>query len=275
MSFGNAVNIRPPRHGFTLAELLIAGGVMAMILAAMANVFSAVQMSSDYVRGKGQTVQHARVALHRIQSFMNEATATEDFYGFEVFGEVVNGYAYPDTLVVWRPDGDPLNPDGPPLFSEIVVFCPDPNAPNQLLEITDPADTRPVPAFTATGAWATELDNLKNGTTANRVVLTNMLRVGSTALIDGDMSAPRGAVRFDVRVLPTVGEWSQFQAGTSNWADLAWVQGIYSSQTGLRQVWGRVELQLMPADAGTQIDPTGETAIPFFGSGALYYEMTQ
>ncbi len=42
------------------------------------------------------------------------------------------------------------------------------------------------------------------------------------------------------------------------------------SQTGLRQSWCRIELQLRPSHVD---DHTADPAIPFFGSGAVYYEM--
>ena len=54
---------------------------------------------------------------------------------------------------------------------------------------------------------------------------------------------------------------------------MPWVQGVYGSQSGLRQAWLRFELQLMPSEISADRDSSGQQAIPFFGSAAVYYEM--
>jgi hypothetical protein len=40
----------------------------------------------------------------------------------------------------------------------------------------------------------------------------------------------------------------------------------------MRQSWLRTELQLLPGDASSA-DTTGQQAVPFFGSAALYYQV--
>jgi len=52
-----------------------------------------------------------------------------------------------------------------------------------------------------------------------------------------------------------------------------WVQDIHGPNTGLRQAWCRFELQLTPGEDSRASDPNGDTAIPFFGSGAIYYQL--
>jgi hypothetical protein len=91
----------------------------------------------------------------------------------------------------------------------------------------------------------------------------------------------RGAVRFEVAVTPSAEEWASYQSGALPWVDepgkqgLPWVQGIVGSRSGLRQVRLRTELQLMPGKTAVLEDPTGQQAIPFLGSAALYYEMAR
>ena len=83
----------------------------------------------------------------------------------------------------------------------------------------------------------------------------------------------RGALRFESRLRPSAADWSDYQADNVAWDDLPWVQGICGSQTGLRQAWVRIEMQLVPGQASATHDPSGLRAIPFFGSAAVYYEL--
>ncbi len=47
---------------------------------------------------------------------------------------------------------------------------------------------------------------------------------------------------------------------------------MYGSQTGLRQVWLRMELQLMPGEAAL-CGNAADQAVTFLSSAALYYPM--
>ena len=105
--------------------------------------------------------QHARVALDRITRTIYGATANEQFPGCIVVAETINGWRYPDTLVIWRPNGAAANPNGLPRYCELVIYCPHPNNPNQLVEITAPTDTRTVPAVTDTSSWQSEIAAIK------------------------------------------------------------------------------------------------------------------
>jgi hypothetical protein len=46
---------------------------------------------------------------------------------------------------------------------------------------------------------------------------------------------------------------------------------MYSSTSGMRQSWLRIEMQLLPGLNSE--DTTGQAAIPFLGSAALYYNL--
>jgi hypothetical protein len=69
---------------------------------------------------------------------------------------------------------------------------------------------------------------------------------------------------------PSETDWTQYLAGSKTWESLSFVQGIRGSVSGLRQSWCRFELQLCPY--GTD-DHSRDLAIPFFGSGAVLYEL--
>jgi hypothetical protein len=250
--------------------MLIAMSVVSLMTISLGALTHAVKISSDYTEGTANATQHARVAFERISRAVGQGQASESFPGAIVFADAVGSWTYPDTLVVWHPTGIAASPTGMPQFNEIVVYCPNPAIPSQLLEITSPADTRVVPAITDLVTWSTELTNLKTGLASQKVLITDMLR---TATPTGGTTA-RGAVRFTVELHPTASEWASFRAGTLTFNSVHWAQGIYGSQTGLRQTWVRGELQLMPG-YNLPADPSGQVAIAFLGSAALYWNLHQ
>ncbi|MBI3839459.1 MAG: type II secretion system protein [Planctomycetia bacterium] len=258
------------RRALTLVELLIAMSIVGLMTAALGALAHAVKVSSDYTDGTTNATQQARVAFERISSAVNQGLASESFPGAIVYADTVGTWTYPDTLVVWHPTGAAANPTGMPQFNEIVVYCPNPAIPSQLLEITSPTDTRIVPPVTDWATWSTELTNLKTGATSQKVLITDLLR---TAMPSSGTVA-RGAARFLVELHPTATDWANFRAGTLAFNNVPWVQSIYGSQTGLRQTWVRSELQLMPG-YNLPSDPSGQVAIPFLGSATLYWNLHQ
>jgi len=262
----------------TLAELTIAIAILSMIVVTMAMLAQAVQQNSDYGDGHGEAAQHARVTLGRICRTVNGASTNASFPGLLVLSTHAGTWQFPDTLVVWypqrtagNPQGLPSAPAGLPLFQELVIYCPQPGSPNNLLEITDPGDTRTVPAWNDAADWSTQLAAVIASKTAKQTVLTDLLR---TAAVSGSGStAPRGMIRFVTRLAPTAAQWTSYQQAQLAWNSLSWAQSSYGATTGLRQVWLRIEMQLVPGEASLPTDPTGNSAIPFFGSATLYYQM--
>ncbi len=259
----------------TLLELMIAMSIMLMVVGALGGLARTVQQSFEYSEGYGAATQHARVVLDRITKNVSEATANINFPGCIVVTETVNSYRYPDTLVVWRPSGTASAPTGLPLYSELVVYCPHPSYPNQLVEITAPSDTRTVPVITNESSWQTELATLKKASTSKIVVLTKLLRSClTTSATTGTTSDYRGDVRFEMRLRPSAADWASYTAGSVTWSNLPWVQGVYGPKAGLRQTWIRMEMQLVPGADWVASDPNTAVAVPFFGSAALYYNLT-
>jgi type II secretory pathway pseudopilin PulG len=265
---------QPKRAALTLVEMLLAVSILGIMAVALGTLAATIQAGNAHVTTQGEAAQHARVALTRIERTVNSSHASADFPGFHVFSETVDGWDFPNTLVIWNPDGPAADPDGLPLFSELTVICPDPIEPWRLLEIRIPSDERTTPPLSQTAAWYTELAALKRDMTAERVELTDLLRVGSVST-GGMASDVRGAVFFHVRVLPSLAQWEQFQAGNVDWDDLAWAQSVGGSRAGLRQSWCAIELQLLPRRGNDHFDLAGERVIPFFGSAAVYYELTR
>jgi prepilin-type N-terminal cleavage/methylation domain-containing protein len=253
------------RPGLTLVELLVSSAIMAMMAAALATLALAVSTGSRYSRGQGVAVQHARVALERIRRACLEAHASELFPGFVVVAEPVGADSFPDTLVVWR-TATPADPNGLPLFREVVIFTPDPAAPNRLLEVTAPSDSTRVPAPDNQGAWRSEIAGLLVRSSTQKTQLTDLIRTAKTG-----SNTERGAVRFHVLHRPSDDELSRHEDGDLPWSELSWAQSIRGSQMGLRQSWCRMELQLTPGEEARNLDPEGATALTFFGSAAIYY----
>jgi prepilin-type N-terminal cleavage/methylation domain-containing protein len=258
---------RTARCGFTLAELLVATAVTTILVMAIGALTLAVQSGSQYSYEESLATQHARVSIERIEQAVQGAAATLESPGFVALEETVGSWRFPDTLVVWKADS---NDDSIPQVGELVVFCPNPDDPSQLVEISDPGNGSTVPALSDTSAIQTVIDALKVGANSTKTVLTPLLRTASISASE----APRGAIRFEVRWQPTAEQWAEFVAGDTEWSQLPWAQGIHSNSTGLRQAWMRCELQLLPTESEVVALPDART-VTFFGSAALYYQVTK
>lgn len=261
------------RRGLTLVELLLTTTVMVILAGTLGMLAVGVQDGWQANQVRGEALQHGRVALERIVRNCNQAYATAGHPGFAVATTTVSGYTFPDTLVVWRPTGTPANVNGPPKISECIFYCYDPAAPNRLLELTAPSDTRDIPLDSqlSGSTWLTALAALKTDSATQKVTLTEQLR---TALVsENDSASRRGVLRFEQFLAPSATQWSSYQAGTTSWTSLTWPQKIYGSQTGLRVSRLRLELQVVSRDASTTSDPALTGPIAILGSAALYYDV--
>jgi prepilin-type N-terminal cleavage/methylation domain-containing protein len=258
------------RRGLTLIELLFSIAIMSVMAVALSMMMRAVEISTEYSQGYGTATQHARVTLDRLDRALNQAYASGTYCGAWATQTTVGSYTFPDTLVVWRPSGSPANSQGPPLAKELEIFCPDPAATNHLVEITVPSDSSTMPSPTSTATFKTYIDGLKTESGVNKVLLTDLLH---TASVTGAAQA-MAAVRFVVQCNPTDANWSSYQSGGTTFTNLPWAQSICSANTGMRQVWVRTELQLMPYGQWLVTNTAAEQAVPYFGSSAFYYEMT-
>lgn len=256
----------------TLIELMIAMTIMVMVVGAMGFLAKGVEQGFGYIENHGTVTQHARIAMQRITRTVREATANEQFPGIHVVSKDVASWQFPDTLVVWKLD---TNADGLPQFDEMVIFCPDLSDPEKLVEISIGENSIDAEEVDDDTSWDVKIGAIKKSSDWDTVVLTDRMR---TCSVEG-VGEPqrRGAIRFDLRLSPSEDEWDSYSDPDhpdypTPWSDLPWVQGIFTPQTGLRQAWVRIELQLLP---DKQNDPTGQRAIPFLGSAALYFNCDQ
>jgi prepilin-type N-terminal cleavage/methylation domain-containing protein len=261
---------RQRRRGLTLTELLAASVIMAMIAGSLSTLAMAVQGASGYCRGQATAAQHGRVVLQRIEQAVYAAHASEQFPGFVVFSDVVGAYDYPDTLVVWQPQGTATDPTGRPRVKELVVFCPNPQNREQLLELRWPANNTTVPLLTSMSSWTSLLTSIKTNATS-RVELTNRLRTASTdaySASNPSQANQRAAIRFNVLMAPSESQWAQYKAGTRPWDELDWPLDVYSTQLGVRSIVCQSELQLQTGDG-----EGAHASLPFFGSAAITTEL--
>jgi hypothetical protein len=253
----------------TLVELLAVSAIILMMAGTLGSFALSVQNTNQHQFRQGLALQHGQITLVRLQRQLHQATANSSFPGFVAFPELVGSHTFPDTLVVWRPDGPPVDPEGLPRINELVVYCPNPSAANELWEITKPADVRAAPPLSDAEAWRHELASFRTGNQAQRIVLTDLLRVAR--LHDGTGTpALRAVLRFESVRRPSATQWADYVRGTSTWESLSWVQGIHGPTTGLSQTQCRIEFQLRPAD---QVDDQRDVAIPFFGSAVVYFNL--
>lgn len=260
------------RRGFTMIELMIASAIMASLVLALGIMSDAVYRGSEHCEGYGLAVQHARVVRERIARRVSTATANELFPGVLVVSETVDNETFPDTLVVWA-TGDPLDVNGDPrlpMVHELVIYTTSAANPNELIEIEYPSGNADVPEFDDDAAWRTLIGTLKAGAAENdeEVLLTDLLRV--VEVRTADAGSRRAALRFVLRVTPSVAQWNEFP-DTRDWEALDWPQGVYGVNFGLRQSWVRFEMQLTPGREVVANNSGTMPAMPFFGSAALYY----
>jgi len=256
-----------------MIELTLAMGITVALIGTLAVMTDAVQQSQEYGRGYGSAVQHARVALERIDRALTNAYAVDRYPGAWVFAETESGYRFPDMLLVWRPAGAPANPTGPPRVNELVLFCPNPSAPGQLLEITSPNDTSAAPASDDSVGWQALATQLRDSDTAERTVITGLLQ---TAIVpEVSATALRGCLRFERVLMPSESEYDSYQGGSTNWEDMSWPLDMYGSKRGVRNVWVRYEAQLQPGVEIVSNAAEAMPALPFFGSTAFHYELSR
>lgn len=256
-----------PKRGLSLAELLVASAVMGIICVSFGTLAMSVQMANEYSQEKNLVGQHARVILQRIERTLQSAHATESFPGMVPITYYYSNFDFPQAIAVWDPAGEALT--AYPRIDELVVFAIDPTNPNQLLEIRNQLDTRNAPALTDEAGWRTLVTDLIQSPESEIVEISDLVRAGQAG------SNYYSTLRFQTRIVPSDAEIAAARGGSANWKDLNWATSIYSSKAGIRQVWCHFEWQLVPSSDIGQHSGLREQAVPFFGSSAIYYQVTQ
>jgi hypothetical protein len=72
-------------------------------------------------------------------------------------------------------------------------------------------------------------------------------------------------------MVPSDQQWAQYRGGTRTWQNIDWPQDSYRSTSGTRVVACQTELQIAPGNMAS----AAATAIPFYGSATITYELTR
>ena len=266
------------RHGMSLIELTLAMTIMTLVAGTLGALSMTVQQTNDHASGRAMAMQHARVLTQRIERAISDAHGSESFPGMLMLAEQVGSESFPTTLIVWTPAGTPVDATGLPRFNEITIFTPSPAAPNELLMVTMPADTRICPSYTNITLWQTEIAAALANAASQISVLTDVLRFRSQTITDASgvvTATDKAAVRFSVDCVPSMAEFANYRAETTSWNELKWPQNLVGKDRGVRRCWCRFEVQLTPPSPHPNGDQKAQNAIPFFGSSAIHYELTK
>ena len=261
---------RKPRRGMSLAELSLSLAILALVATSIGTMAMSLQTVTSYTRGQSNATQHGRVVLDRLDRTLQAANVSESFPGFMVVSWTDGSGTFPDTLVIWKPTGNAVDPTGLPRANELVIIRPDSSNPSSLVEITNPSE----PATTTYASsdltsWRTLVTSLTSRSNAVKVELTNLLRVAATSTSTN--ATRRGCVRFRSKSAPSDAEIASYRAGTATWTSLAWPLDSAGKTMGMRSLGCFTELQLVPDIT----DNSAETALPFFGSSLLWKVVTR
>lgn len=253
----------------TLVELSVAVAVMSLVTVVLGGLISAVRTTREHVTGVQDATAQGTFVVERIR----RAVARSGVYrigtnptvaGVAVVWTTGSPTDRPETLVVWTGGRDgSLASQSPlsrlPKANELLIYTPDPTAPQRLLEVVVPTATDDVD-FSASG-FATRVGQLVASASAEKVVICDRVRLGSTG------SGTAAALRFEVEATPASDLLSSVATNTSTWTSLPWAGGACSATSGVRQVAVRIELQVATL-AGTSTD---RPSLPIFGSAARRY----
>ena len=264
---------RHRRVGMSLTEFLVAVTIMSLVAVAIGTASLTSSSLDATAQGMSETIQHARVVQDIFRRTVSQAHGSLAFPGLLVLTRSTAMGVFPDTLVVWSPDGSPSDPEGLPRFSELVVFCGHPDYPNELIAVTDRTDSRQVPPKEDTDSWRNEIDAFVRQNRDNAVVLTTRVHVFQMGvgsfMVDGGGSSTttirQSAVRFWVEQRPGSAEFDDYEAGTVAWNELRWPLDMYNSETGIVRVRCNLEFQLDVPDS-----PTGQVLVFFDGVSASF-----
>ncbi|MBA3312262.1 MAG: type II secretion system GspH family protein [Planctomycetota bacterium] len=252
----------------TLIELMIAASVMSLVAVVLGGLVHAVDTARTHVEGMQEASAQGRFAVDRIRAAVERSGTYRIGTGATVAGVAVVWNAdQPEILVVWtggredsRAHQSPLN--RLPRANELIIYAPDPNAPQRLVEIVVPSATGSID-FDDSG-FATRIRQIINSSTSDeRVPLCDRVRIATKD------STTVAALRFEIEATPAKELIASTATGTHAWRDLAWHGGVSTNSSGLRRILIRVEIQVLTQ--GTPGDTTSDVSLPVFGAASRRY----
>lgn len=265
------------RSGMSLTEFLVAVTIMSLVAVAIGTASLTSARLDSVAQGTSDTVQHARVVQDFFRRTVSQAHGSLAFPGLLVLTRSTAMGTFPDTLVVWSPEGNPSDPEGLPRFSELVVFCGHPDRPNELIVVTDRTDNRLVPPKEDTASWRTEIDAFVRQNSDSGIVLTSRVHVFQMGIgsfmadagISSTTTMRQPSLRFWVEQRPSAAEFDDYGVGRAAWNELRWPLDLYNSETGIVRVRCNVEFQLDVPDS-----PSGQI-LPFFDGASTSFAVAR
>lgn len=266
------------RSGFTLVELLVSLTLTTMLSFVLGAMILAAHDGWEYSDGLSEAHKQTRISLERIKYMVSQAgqyqlAGQPTTLGVAVVEQTYGTVKAPEILVVWsggRTGGmAALGVQSRlPTVNELMIYSPDPADPSHLVEIINPSDASTLD-FRAANFALRVLAILKSSS-IQKTLLCDRVRT-STLYSSGKQKPVAGNVRFENLDSPTDAELSGIAAGSPEWFDLVWAQGIVSSSSGMRQTSIRMEFQIEPRRQPLDTSNVTTVAIPFFGSASYRY----
>ena len=265
------------RAGMSLTEFLVAVTIMSLVAVAIGTASLTSARLDSVAQGTSETVQHARVVQEFFRRTISQAHGSLAFPGLLVLTRSTAMGTFPDTLVVWSPEGSPSDPEGLPRFSELVVFCGHPDRPNELIVVTDRTDNRQVPPKEDTASWRNEIDAFVQQNGDNAVVLTprvHVFQMGTGTFntgtgVSSTTTMRQPAIRFWIEQRPSAAEFDEYEDGRAAWNELGWPLDLHNSEMGMVRVRCNLEFQLEVPDS-----PSGQV-LPFFDGASTSFAVTR
>ena len=261
-------------EGMTLVELLIASSMLLMLAGVWAAWPRPWRPAPTTARGMPMPRSMPAWRLERITREIGgpppSGTTRASPWCTRTSPARVPGYAA--RLASGR--RQPVNAAGPPLVSELVIYCPNPQQPEQLLEIRAPNDARTIPLDESSeskplaGDGGGDQDGCSKPARGDHQTCCAWPRSSS-----GNLPSSRrggGAVRSGAAPLgERVERLSQRHARLDGSALAAGHVQLADRHAAIVAA-DRAATAPRPATAE---DTTGQAAIPFLGSAALYYNV--
>lgn len=176
------------RNGLTLAELLVATSITAMVVAALGVFTKAVMDGCEEASRTGTATQTGRVVTSRIAHKV--ATSRQVL---KMSDAVRNQPGMDQVLLVWERDGEPGDTaPGQPNLVELVIYAPHKKIPMQLLELrpqVDPALVVPLDEPTQLNFWIERFRSGQDIATPTVVLLNDL---GGVHFDVEEFSEPQG-----------------------------------------------------------------------------------
>ncbi len=264
-------------RGFTLLELILALFITSLVIVSMSGLLMAVQNAWSVSKNYQDVGIQGRAILDRIRWMVGQAGtyrigSGNVQLGMAVISRSVDGVVLPETLVIWSGgrSGGIQSKRQPaislPKVNELVIYTPDPSAPNNLIEIQIASNSSTID-FGSVSFSSTIQSLISGSATSDRLSLTSRLRTCRVS----QSGSLLGNLRFELIQRPSDEQVATTLIGSDQWYALPWAQGMGFSRGGLRTASLRLEIQLETAQGAIYVGESSPTSLPILGNASVRY----